>query len=245
MKTTDLRRRKPLGITLTAALSLALLATLPACRLENGNQNQIEGLFDCSGVDAPLPGFDTTSVALRGLVFPNDELAQSFVAPRNARLRTVTLSLGRSLQQTPGSVRPEEAYLGNLHLAVDIDHNSLPADRLLSKATASGQSFRPNATNSTRAFTFTLNPPIDVRANNIYWIRLTADYPARNDLQILWQTNNSGRYDVGRSIYRNSSRWDDAALGSSRDFAFQLSCTEWPKPSPSPSPSAGTFPVPR
>ncbi len=207
---------------LAACLGVASIAALPACRLENGSFQQ-DGLFDCTGPTVPRAG--TSSIALRATGTPFEVLGQSFTAAANGKLSTVTLNLGRA--RAAGAANAEAPFLATVTLEVDLDYNGAPADRILGTATVSGRRFASSAINATQPFTFTFNPPIELRQNQVYWLRLNSDYAMRADLQLLWATDVTGAYTRGQAAYRTGLRWDDAAIGTSTDFVFQLSCQQW------------------
>jgi hypothetical protein len=233
-----LRASKNLSLLFRSTLLAGLcLAALPGCLLEDDSFNQL-GVVDCTDTEVPRTS-NNTNISMRSLTGGIDMLAQSFRAPRNMKLRAVTLNLGR----TPGLVgttSQNEAYAGMVRVQIDQSFQNLPADRLYGTATLPGKDIKigqapvaggptPFNPSTIQPYTFTFEPAIDLEANHVYWIRLSADYAPRSDLLITWASNNESRYENGRAVYSTfgmGTRWDDAILGTSRDMLFQLGCAE-------------------
>lgn len=186
---------------------------------------------------APLPGgynltvcgitFDTETVVeqvarssgIRELQFGGSELAQLIVPTTDFSTQAVQVKL-----------KKVGAPSGTITLTLQGTGATSPDDFTEATAVLSTSDIEAAAA----FYTFTFNAAVQLKADQPYWIRLKASYPASDSNVIHWIANTANGYTPGGGWYLTGTAgsWSqalfnisDEELAASRDFLFKLECS--------------------
>lgn len=161
-------------------------------------------------------------IAIGDLTLGGTTLAQSFKVSSDTKVTAVSATL----MVVGGFSSSDE---NKLTLTIETDSNDSPGGNSAVQATGTLLCNKVTSTTGS-SYGFTLDKVAYLKKDTTYWIRIKASYAPSSAKVIKWagHEGDSSGYPDGHAAYETETQgtWSTTQIGTFRDLAFSLTCTQ-------------------